>query len=368
MPLRYLTRIAQTPAPTFQEGGRADLVAALWQELGFHPERDEVGNVLIRLSPPGHEGEPALLLAAHLDTVFDLETDVTVRDEGTRLVGPGVGDNSASLAVVTALLQELSAEAQAQGRPLPAWLRRPLWVCANVGEEGLGDLRGAKHLMARHRRQLGALIAVDGYLGVAVTRGVGVRRYRAQFLGPGGHSWGDQGPSALHALGQAIAGLYALPRPHAPRTTLNVGTAQGGTSVNTIAGQAELLLDLRSLSEAALNDLDRRASEVLHRTARDVGVRLHLERVGDRPGGELNAGALLSLAQRSAREGKFELRVASSSTDANAAVPHGLPAIAVGVYQGGNAHREDEWVQKSSLRPGLKYLRRIVEFYQESPA
>ncbi|WP_288433629.1 M20/M25/M40 family metallo-hydrolase [uncultured Deinococcus sp.] len=359
MPLSYLTRIAQTPAPTFEEEGRARLIAETWSGLGYAVSRDEVGNVLTRITPPGTEGRPALLLAAHLDTVFPMSTDVTVRAERTRLVGPGVGDNSASLSVVTALLRDL------RGRE--GMLRRPLWVAANVGEEGLGDLRGAKHLLAAHARDLGAFIAVDGYLGVAVTRAVGVRRYRARYVGPGGHSWGDQAPSALHALGLAIARLYALHLPHSPRTTLNVGTASGGTSVNTIAGSAELLLDLRSLDQGALAELDSRAQNALNSAARDAGVTLKLDRVGDRPGGDLHAGPLLDLAQIAAREGRIDLRLASSSTDANAAVIHGLPAIALGVYRGGNAHREDEWVQPGSLDAGLSFLRRVVELYQRQP-
>ena len=359
MPLSYLTRIAQTPAPTFQEEKRAELMSTLWTELGYHTERDSVGNVLTRLTPPGTEGRPALLLAAHLDTVFGPQTDVTVREEGQRLTGPGVGDNSASLAVVTAMLRDFASQ--------PPALRRPLWVAANVGEEGLGDLRGAKHLMAAHREHLGAFVAVDGYLGVAVSQAVGVRRYRAQFLGPGGHSWGDQAPSALHALGRAVSGLYALHLPTQPRTTLNVGTATGGNSVNSIAGQAELLLDLRSLDAGLLADLDSRAQDVLHRAAREVGVNLRLERVGDRPGGNLHSGALLGMAHEAAREVRVDLRLAASSTDANAAAPSALPARAFGVYRGGNAHREDEWVDKRSLGPGLRALKKLVSLYQGAP-
>lgn len=360
MPLSYLVRIAQTPAPTFQEGRRADLVAGLWEELGYPTTRDEVGNVLTRIAPPSTEGQPALLLAAHLDTVFDAGTDVTVREEAGRLVGPGVGDNSASLAVMTAFLRDFKGMAHT--------LRRPLWVAANVAEEGLGDLRGAKHLLACHRSQLGAFVAVDGYLGVAVTRGVAVRRYRATFLGPGGHSWGDQSPSALHALGRAVAALYALPLPAAPRTTLNVGVAGGGTSVNSIAASAELLLDLRSLDPELLSDLDTRAVAGLHMAAREVGVTVRVERVGDRPGGDLRSDALLPLVRQVAREQRLEVRTTSSSTDANAAAPHGIPALALGVYRGGNAHRHDEWVQGSSLGQGLRLLQRLVELYQRTPA
>lgn len=360
MPLSYLTRIAQTPAPTFQEGARAELITDLWRDLGYDPQRDEVGNVLVRLSTPSLDALPALMLASHLDTVFDAGTDVRVREDAGKLVGPGVGDNSASLAVLTALLRDLRGQLHT--------LRRPLWVVANVAEEGLGDLRGAKHLLARHAPHLGAFVAVDGYMGVAVTRGVGVRRYRATFHGPGGHSWGDTAPSALHAAGRAIRDLYALPLPVTPRTTLNVGVAGGGTSVNSIAATADLLLDLRSLDAALLDDLDRRAVATLHAAAREVGVTVRLERVGDRPGGDLHSDALLPLVREAAQGVQLEIRTASSSTDANAAAPYDLPAVAIGVYRGGNAHRTDEWVQGASLAPGLKFLRRFVELYQRQPA
>lgn len=359
MPLEYLTRIATTPAPTFEEGPRGDLIAELWGSFGHTPERDEVGNVIVRVNPasPGGTGK-ALVLASHLDTVFAQGTDLTVREKRGKLTGPGLGDNSASLAVLTALLRDLD----------PRRLTRPLWFVANVGEEGLGDLRGAKHLLSRHAPELGAFVAVDGYLGLAVTKAVGVRRYRAIFTGPGGHSWGDKAPSALHALGLAITALYSLPLPQSPRTTLNVGEARGGTSVNSIAGHAELLLDLRSLDAHALATLEERALSALEGAARGASVEVRTELVGDRPGGDLSSDHLLRLARRAADSVGVELRTAASSTDANAAAPHGLPALALGVYRGGNAHREDEWIAPETLDTGLRMLRRFVELYQDKPA
>ena len=352
--IALLTRIAQTPAPTFEEGARARLIADLWAESGHPVTLDDAGNVIVRLGPARGQ---ALALASHLDTVFSADTDVRVRQEGHRLIGPGVGDNSASLTVMTAFLQGLDVQT----------LRRPLWLVANVGEEGLGDLKGAKHLLNAHASELAAFVAVDGYLGVAVTRAVGVRRYRVRFTGPGGHSWGDQTPSALHALGLAITALYSLPLPLHPRTTLNVGHASGGTSVNSIAGSAELLLDLRSLDAGHLSSLDSRARHALEGAARQAGVQVTLDLVGDRPGGDLNAEALLAMARRAALPSGLDIRSAASSTDANAAVPHNLPAIALGVYRGGHAHREDEWVQTESLEVGLGVLRRFVDAYQRQP-
>lgn len=354
VPLTYLRKIAETPAPTFEEAERGALLLRLWQELGHAPEMDEVGNVVLRLGPPTGR---ALVLASHLDTVFSAGTDVKVAERRGRLVGPGVGDNSASLAVLTALLQDLDT-----GR-----LTRPLWLVANVGEEGLGDLRGAKHLLAGHHEGIAAFVAVDGYLGLVVTQAVGVRRYRASFRGPGGHSWGDKAPSSLHALGLAITALYSLPLPRSPRSTLNVGVASGGTSVNSIAAQAELLLDLRSLDPRTLDVLAERAASAIEGAARTAGVEVSITQVGDRPGGDLRAEGLLRLARRASSELNVELRSAASSTDANAAAPYGVPALALGVYQGGNAHREDEWVRPESLETGLKLLRRFVELYQQEP-
>ncbi len=202
---------------------------------------------------------------------------------------------------------------------------------------------------------------------IVVTQAVGVRRYRATFRGPGGHSWGDKAPSSLHALGLAITALYSLPLPRSPRTTLNVGVASGGTSVNSIAGHAELLLDLRSLDTRALEALAERASSAIEGAARTAGVEVTLTQVGDRPGGDLRAEGLLRLARRAAADLGVELRTAASSTDANAAAPHGVPAIAIGVYQGGNAHREDEWVRPESLETGLAMLERFITLYQREP-
>ncbi len=355
MPLEYLSRIAQTAAPTFFEGHRAKLVLELWRELGAKAELDEAGNVVARLGPaltPGTGG--ALVLAAHLDTVFSSETDLTVRQEGKKWIGAGLGDNSSSLAVLTAFLRDLD----------PNRLKRPLWLVANVGEEGLGDLRGAKALLEREHRSISALIAVDGYLGLVVTRPVGVRRYRASFRTAGGHSWGDRSPSAIRALGLAINALYGIPLPAHPRTTLNVGTVEGGTSVNSIAPFASLLLDLRSLEQDSLLALERQALHALEGAATQAEAKLTLEKVGDRPGGDLNNVALLKLTRAAAADLGLELQTTASSTDANAAAPYGIPALALGVYEGGNAHRLDEWVRPDSLARGKKLLERFVELYQ----
>ena len=243
-----------------------------------------------------------------------------------------------------------------------------VWLAATTGEEGLGDLRGAKHLLAGRARELDSFVAVDGYLGLVVDRAVGVRRYQATYRTPGGHSWGNAGvPSAIHALGEAIHDLYHLPLSQEPRATLNVGTVQGGTSVNSIAPSASLLLDLRSIDSQALEALDGAARTALTRAGKRAKADLELKRVGDRPAGDTENRSLLRAATRALEACGLSARLVASSTDANAAVPHRLPAVALGVYRGGNAHRLDEWVEPDSLPVGANVLESFVREYASSP-
>jgi acetylornithine deacetylase/succinyl-diaminopimelate desuccinylase-like protein len=343
-----LLEIARTGAPTFAEEPRAQLIHARWAALGLAVERDAVGNVIARV--PGKR-KTRVALAAHLDTVFEHGTDLSVQEMGKRFVGPGIGDNAASLAVLTAYAQQLAEH----GAPCEVTL------VATVGEEGLGDLRGAKHFLTEHAAHLDAFVAVDGYLGLVVNQAVGVRRYRAWFTAEGGHSWGNAGAaSSIHALGEAIVELYKIPLPGDPRTTLNVGTVEGGTSVNSIAASAELLLDLRSLDAGALETLDLQAQNALTRAARRARAQLKLEPVGDRPAGITDNARLLRAASSALETCGLTPRVVASSTDANACVPHGLPGLGFGVYRGGNAHRLDEWVEPDSLALGLRALETLV--------
>ncbi|HEX2865096.1 MAG TPA: M20/M25/M40 family metallo-hydrolase, partial [Deinococcales bacterium] len=335
-----LRELAGTPAPSFAEGERAGTLTRLWRERGLEPVQDEAGNV--RLVLPGPAGRPRLALAAHLDTVFPAGTDLSISEQNGTLRAPGIGDNAASLTVLTGFLEELG------GDP-PCTIE----VAATTGEEGLGDLRGAKAFLRERAAALDAFVAVDGYLPVIVDRAVGVRRYEVTFRAAGGHSWGNAGaPSAIHAIGEAIHELYRLPLTNEPRTTLNVGEIRGGTSVNSIASEAGLLLDLRSVDSGTLEALDTAALAVLRRVERRTRARLALKSVGDRPAGATPNASLVGAATSVLAAHGLSARTTASSTDANAAVPYGLPAIAFGVYEGGFAHRLDEWVNPRSLPLG----------------
>jgi acetylornithine deacetylase/succinyl-diaminopimelate desuccinylase-like protein len=240
--------IQQVPAPTFAERPRSVLVSQRMQALGLHDvEIDELGNVYGRR--PGIAERPALLISAHLDTVFPADTDLSIRYEGERVYGPGIGDNSVGVAGLLRLAEIY------QRCDLPT--QGDIWFVANVGEEGLGDLRGMRAVVERLRTRIGGVIVIEGCdFGSLHHQAIGVRRFRIEANGPGGHSWGNFGtPSAIHILVRLAARLTELQVPVSPRTTFNIGMISGGTSVNTIAHHASMLLDLRSVSSAVLSDL-----------------------------------------------------------------------------------------------------------------
>ncbi|MDQ3398535.1 MAG: M20/M25/M40 family metallo-hydrolase [Deinococcota bacterium] len=340
--LALLESICQTPAPTFDEAERGALVAALLAEAGLKPHKDEAGNITAEV--PGGEG-PRVLVAAHLDTVFERDTDLTIRREPGRLSAPGIGDNSASLAVLTRFVMKREG-------PRPR-----LTYAATVGEEGLGDLCGMRHLMKTRRADFDLAVAIDGHLGTVVNRSVGSRRYSLRFKARGGHSWGDfPSPSAIHALGEAIHALNGMKVPSEPRSSYNVGLVSGGTSVNAIAQEAELILDLRSLDAPTLAALERRALTLVRRAAERERGLLDAELVGDRPADYVDNDPLVRAAVRGLERVKLEARLAASSTDANAAMAAGLAAVTFGVYRGGDAHRLSEWLEPESLLVGYRAL------------
>lgn len=345
-----LRLICETPAPTFAEAARGEVVTRLLRELGLSPRTDAVGNVTAEV--PGGAG-PRVLVAAHLDTVFSAETDVRVRDLPGRLAAPGIGDNSASLAVLLYYLRQRH-EGVALSYPR-------LTFAATVGEEGLGDLRGMRALLGARAGDFDAVVALDGHLGSLVNAAVGSKRFNVGFSARGGHSWGDfPSPSAVHALGEAVYALGQLPLGAGPRSTYNVGQVWGGTGVNAIAQAAGFNLDLRSTDAAQLGRLERDARGRLARVAAKHGVTLSLERVGDRPAAAVPNEGLVRAGRRALGSLGLSARLAASSTDANAALAAGLPAVAFGVYRGGDAHRLSEWLEPASLLEGLEALTRLL--------
>lgn len=348
--------IQQIPAPTGEEAHRARWVADYMRRAGFADvQLDALDNVCARI--PGARRGPALLISAHTDTVFPAGTDLRITREqpGGRIFGPGLGDNSTGVAALLWLGRQLH-------RRQPAV---DVWLAANTGEEGNGDLRGMRGVVDRLAGQIGACIVIEGMgLSRVVHRGLGSRRFRIEVSAPGGHSWSDFGAaSAVHVLVQLAADLTRLKAPAQPRTTFNIGVISGGTSVNTIAQRASLDLDLRSENLAALNAIVAQAAHIVERfqTPRwqQAGVAVQSTVIGDRPAGEipddhpLVTAAFSSLAAVGIQP---QPNTRISSTDANIPLSRGIPAVCIGVTDGGNAHRLDEWIAPELLPRGMQHL------------
>ncbi len=348
--------LSATPAPTGAEAARGARVAELFREIGLsHVGVDQAGNV--RGWFGNGDGSAPVVLAAHLDTVFGPEVDVRVTRHGQRLEGPGISDNARGLAALVAVAEALVATRVAT--------TRPILFAATVGEEGSGDLRGVKYLLnggmgdgGRGHPTPAAFIALDGAgLERVIHRALGSKRYHVTFRGPGGHSWAAFGvANPANAVGRAAALLADLPIATAPRTTCAVVGLGGGTGLNSIPQDAWLDLDLRSEDPRALEQLDVTVRAALERAADDENrsrtagtppLRVALQLVGDRPCGITpRAHPLVQAAIAANRALGRDAELASASTDANAPIALGIPAIALGAGgKAGDAHLTTEWYE-----------------------
>ena len=344
--------ICEIPAPPFAEGVRAAEFQRRLSALGLVNVRvDAVGNVLGER--PGTGRGPTIVLAGHLDTVFPENTDVRVRVADGRMTAPGISDNCRGVAVVLAVARALQ---QAN----PRHDARIIFV-GNVGEEGPGNLRGVRHLFEQELKgQIDFFVAVDGAGLNVVSRAVGSNRYRVTYKGPGGHSYGAFGiPNPIHALGRAIAKISDVQVPPDPRTTFNVGIIQGGTSVNSIAFEAAMDIDMRSESVEALRALDRTVRRGLQEALDEENARwpsqraqraqltMEIDTIGIRPtGAQSDTARIVRVAVEAGRVLGFTPQTGASSTDANLPISLGVPAISIdGGGRGSGAHSLAEWYE-----------------------
>ena len=338
-------RLCEVPAPPFEEAARAQVYRDRFVALGLQDVRiDAEGNVLGER--PGRSDGPHLVFSAHLDTVFPPGTDVRVTRDGPIMRGPGIADDCRGLAVLLAVVRALDRGG--------VETRGPITFVGTVGEEGLGDLRGVKHLFAEELRdQVDRFVAIDG-TGYGITHAaVGSRRYRIRFQGPGGHSYGDFGAAnPMHALGRAIAAIARFRVPDDPKTTFSVGRVGGGTSINAIASEAWMEVDMRSEDAEALADLDRQFQDAVQGALRDENTRwggrgrltVVSELVGDRPAGRTaRDSAIVETAISVSRALDLPVSLDAGSTDANVAMSLGIEAITIDAGgRGSGAHSPGE--------------------------
>jgi acetylornithine deacetylase/succinyl-diaminopimelate desuccinylase-like protein len=353
--------LTEIPAPPFGEGPRARAFAALLAESGADSVwLDAEGNVLALID--GTERHETVALAAHLDTVFPEGTDVTVHFRGDTLYAPGIGDDTRGLAVLLALLRAV--------READLSFSSDVLLVGTVGEEGLGDLRGVRHLIAEKAPAIDRFIAIDGgRLGDIINQALGSYRYRISVSGPGGHSWGAFGAgNPVHALATIVHRFdekAASFTKTGPKTSYNIGRFEGGTSVNAIPEIAWLEVDMRSVDPGRLDGIDALLHEAVkegmaaHGASARQGDSLRVEvvSIGRRPSGSTSADhALVRRALAGAQVLGGEASLSIASTDANVPISLGIPSITIGRGgQGGNAHALDEWWLNKDGHLGIQW-------------
>ncbi|HSZ20050.1 MAG TPA: M20/M25/M40 family metallo-hydrolase [Candidatus Acidoferrum sp.] len=354
-------RITEIPAPPFQESVRAAYMKKLLASAGLRVETDDTGNVIGEWAGTSPD---IVMLTAHLDTVFPPNTDVRVKQEGGRLLAPGISDNGTGLASLAAIARAF--------REAKIKTTKTILFVADVGEEGEGNLRGMRALAESYKKRLKYVLALDGASTEYVTTAaLASRRVEVTISGPGGHSWTDFGaPNPIHALGRGIGRFVTVRVPESPRTSFNVGEIEGGTSVNSIPSSAHMKVDLRSESETELATLETLLRDAIKAgideemsAARERGMggsgnllNLKISVLGVRPAGELpeNSPLLAALLAADNQLGNRSRRE-RSSTDANIPLSLGIPAISLGAGgRSGGAHTPEEWYDPAGRELGLQ--------------
>jgi tripeptide aminopeptidase len=365
--LQWQMEMARIAAPPFGESARGAWLQERFREIGLDDVRiDDVGNVFG--IHPGF-GRRYVALSAHIDTVFPANTPLNIRQQGSRIYGPGVSDNGAGVVAMLAIAALL--------RSVRVRHALPFVFIGNVGEEGEGDLRGMRHIFAtpRWKDSIAYTLVLDGAgSDTIVAEALGSRRFEVIVRGPGGHSWSDFGaPNPIVILAKAIETFSATTVPSIPKTTFNIGVIRGGTSVNSIPESASMKVDIRSTSMAEMERLEHSLRRALNRAVEDEsmasemrssaqrrpsGVNCEVVVIGNRPAGELQSGARILQAVRAVdAQLSNAAHVQRASTDANVPLSLGLEAVAIGGGgSGGGAHTLQEWFDSNGRELALKRI------------
>lgn len=361
--LQETLEMCQIPAPSYQEEKKAEYVRKKMLEAGLEDVHiDEVGNVLG--TRKGISDGPRILLAGHTDTVFPTDTDLPLKQEGKRYSCPGIGDDTRAVAELLSIARAMVAsEIRGEG---------DIVFCANVCEEGLGDLRGSKYLFSRENSQTklydGFVSIDDKHTAGIIYQAVGSERYQVNFHGTGGHSYTGFGiPNPIHAMGRAIAKISDFQVPSDPKTTFSVGVVNGGTSVNVISAEASMLVDMRSVDSGALGELSERFHQAVKVAVEeenrrwgvddqsDNRITVTMEEKGRRPAGTQSqkCGIVQTANLANQALGMETIYIGAASTDANIPISLGIPAVTVGFGgKGGGEHTVHEWYEQKESWKG----------------
>ncbi len=356
--IEHTLAIQATPAPTFEEQERAGLMQRMMAAARLEDvDVDPAGNVLGRV--PGSGGGPAVVVSAHLDSVFTRDQVTPARRSGTQLVGPGVGDNAVALAALAELAEDLPSHHPAAD----------IWLVANVCEEGLGNLLGMQHIVEKFGDRVAGYVVLEGMaLGHIYHRGLPIRRFRVEAHGEGGHSWIHAGrQSSIHRLIEVGHAILGLEIPDIPRSTLNIGRMVGGTSINSIASFATMEIDMRSEDPGVLDQWIEKTESLLESLGTG-SMQITIEAIGHRPAGGIPETHPLVKAAVSSYRSVFSAEPAleCGSTDASLPLSVGLPAVCVGITNGGEAHTAQEFIAIEPIPQGYEALLRLVLSTSES--
>lgn len=359
MVFELLKELCHIPAPSHHEERRAEFCKSWLEAQGAEGVFiDEALNVIY---PYGcREGRPVVIFMAHMDTVFPDMEPMGVEERDGKLFSPGVGDDTANLAILLMMARYLAIE-----KPETSC---GIVIAPNACEEGLGNLKGSRALVARYEDRLRQVISFDGNADNICTKAVGSQRYRVEVLTEGGHSFSNFGNrNAIEYLAKMIEKLYQYQVPEdGSKTTYNVGMIQGGTSVNTIAQQAEMYFEFRSDSRESMMLVKKNFEEVVEEF-RKMGLEIQVTLLGERPCGK--TGEKSEEQKRVEKTCKEVLekwtgqpaKLKSGSTDCNIPLSLGIPAATIGLIQGKGAHTRGEWIVIDSLKPGMCIAADMIE-------
>lgn len=348
--IQTLYDVITIPSPTGEEGEKARWILDQLKAMGAEGAcQDEAGNVIFPYCIEGVEKFP--LYTAHMDTVFAGVEEIMPEIDGHTLKAPSCGDNSSDVAALLFLIRMM----------LTLKLRTPAVFAFNVGEEGLGNLKGSRALTDAFGDRLSYFMAVDGNSDRFVNLAVGSRRYAVHVVTPGGHSYAAFGAAnAINEAAGIIRDFYNLQVPEDPKTTYNVGTIQGGTTINSIAAEVEFTVDMRSVSHTELEKLDAAFQAILQAHQR-ADVKIETLLLGERPCSEgVQHHEIHDRITAIRKRAGLQTTFSASSTDANIPLSRNIPAIAFGVSRGKGAHTLQEELDMTSLEPGLKQLAAFI--------
>lgn len=352
-----LLTVAQIPAPSHNEERRAEFCKKWLEDQGAEGVYiDEALNVVYPLGCT--ESNPVVVFMAHTDVVFPDTTTLPLKVEDGMIFCPGIGDDSANVAALMSVAKYI-----AQNKLQPKNIG--VVIVLNSCEEGLGNLKGSKHIMAKYGTRVQEFVSFDGTARGMCTGAVGSKRYNVEILTEGGHSYGAFGNrNAIAYMASLISSLYDIKVPNRGKTTYNVGTISGGTSVNTIAQQATMLYEFRSNDQQDLAEMEAHFNAAIE-YYRSKGITVNVTLVGDRPCASPidpeKHKVLIDRALSAVKEHyDFEARTGFGSTDCNTPLSMGIPSLSIGGYIGAKAHTREEYLEIESLYPGLKVVFDLV--------